>query len=61
MVIRHACPQDLESILHIYNEGIEDRIGTLETKQKDIIYMTEWFQNKSDRYPVVVAEERGVI
>lgn len=32
---------DLELILAIYNQGIEDRIATLEEEQKDLVYMTE--------------------
>jgi L-amino acid N-acyltransferase YncA len=61
MKIRKACSKDLEFILHIYNEGIEDRIATLETEQKDITYIAEWFHKKSARYPVVVAENQGII
>jgi phosphinothricin acetyltransferase len=61
MITRKACIQDLESILEIYNEGIKDRIATLETEQKDKAYMIEWFQNKTDRYPVLVVESEGSI
>ncbi|OIB00627.1 GCN5 family acetyltransferase [Paenibacillus sp. LC231] len=55
-LIRAADTGDVERILHIYNQGIEDRIATLEVDQKDIIYMNDWFQQHQDRYAVIVAE-----
>lgn len=61
MNIREATFQDLESIMNIYNEGIEDRIATLETETKDLSYMQEWFQDHSERYKVLVAEEDGEV
>ncbi|TKC15330.1 arsinothricin resistance N-acetyltransferase ArsN1 family A [Robertmurraya kyonggiensis] len=61
MFIREASFEDLEEIKNIYNEGIEDRIATLETETKDLAYMEEWFQNHSERYKVIVAEEESQI
>lgn len=55
-LIRAAKTGDVERILHIYNQGIEDRIATLEVDQKDIAYMNSWFQQHQDRYAVIVAE-----
>ncbi len=55
-VIRAADTGDVKRILHIYNQGIEDRIATLEGDQKDIAYMNNWFQQHQDRYAVIVAE-----
>ena len=55
-LIRAADTGDVERILHIYNQGIEDRIATLEVDQKDIAYMNNWFQQHQDRYAVIVAE-----
>ncbi|MHA2853519.1 arsinothricin resistance N-acetyltransferase ArsN1 family A [Paenibacillus lautus] len=54
--IRLAVTGDVDRILHIYNQGIEDRIATLEADPKDITYMTNWFQQHQDRYAVIVAE-----
>ncbi|WP_306792975.1 hypothetical protein [Neobacillus paridis] len=34
--IRPAETKDIKVILFIYNQGIEDRIATLEEKQKDM-------------------------
>jgi phosphinothricin acetyltransferase len=47
------------SILEIYNQGIEDRIATLEESTKDYSYMKEWFEKHQGRYKVVVAEQDG--
>ncbi|CAM3812640.1 MULTISPECIES: arsinothricin resistance N-acetyltransferase ArsN1 family A [Paenibacillus] len=61
-LIRAAVTGDVERILHIYNQGIEDRIATLEVDQKDIAYMNNWFEQHQDRYAVIVAEyDNGVI
>ncbi|MCJ8007161.1 arsinothricin resistance N-acetyltransferase ArsN1 family A [Lederbergia wuyishanensis] len=60
-IVRGARETDLESIMEIYNQGIEDRIATLETEAKDISYMAEWFKQHQNRYSVVVAEEGNKI
>ncbi len=52
---------DLESILDIYNQGIEDRIATLETETKDFQYMKEWFEQHKERYKVILAEQDGQV
>ncbi|WP_413310176.1 arsinothricin resistance N-acetyltransferase ArsN1 family A [Bacillus sp. 1P10SD] len=56
VVIRVADELDLPSIQFIYNQGIEDRIATLETETKDVSYMKEWFDKHQGRYRVIVAE-----
>jgi L-amino acid N-acyltransferase YncA len=58
---RLASINDLESILYIYNQGIEDRIATLEEDQKDIEYMTDWFNNHNGRFVVIIIEHNDVI
>ncbi len=60
-VVRPAEAQDLEAILDIYNQGIEDRIATLESEPKDLAYMQNWWLEHQGRYPVLVAEQRGQI
>lgn len=59
MNIRVASIDDIEDILVIYNEGIIDRIATLETIIKDKNYMLEWFHRHTERYKVIVAEVEG--
>ncbi|MDQ0497278.1 phosphinothricin acetyltransferase [Paenibacillus brasilensis] len=49
------------SYLDIYNQGIEDRIATLETEAKDFNYMVNWFREHQNRYTVLVAESDGIV
>ncbi|WP_156130706.1 arsinothricin resistance N-acetyltransferase ArsN1 family A [Paenibacillus durus] len=56
LTVRQAVSDDIAHILRIYNQGIEDRIATLETDAKDMGYMESWFQDHQGRYPVLVAE-----
>lgn len=59
--IRESKENDIKLIQTIYNQGIEDRIATLETEIKDFSYMKEWFDKHSGRYKVIVAECEGQI
>ncbi|PAK37118.1 arsinothricin resistance N-acetyltransferase ArsN1 family A [Peribacillus simplex] len=61
MIIREAMEADLDSIKEIYNQGIEDRVATLETEMKDQTYMEEWFAKHIGRYKVIVADQEGEI
>jgi L-amino acid N-acyltransferase YncA len=54
--IRGAKQEDLIFIQRIYNQGIEDRIATLETEIKDLTYMIDWFEKHQGRYQVIIAE-----
>lgn len=47
----------MKEIMKIYNQGIEDRIATLETETKDPSYMTKWFDQHRGRYCVLAAEK----
>lgn len=59
--IREATIKDLESIMAIYNQGIEDRIATLEEQPKTMDEMTNWFQEHTGRYSVLVIDEDEMI
>jgi L-amino acid N-acyltransferase YncA len=59
--IRLATEKDIDSIQIIYNQGIEDRIATLETETKDYCFMKDWFHKHNGRYQVIVAEEEDKI
>ncbi|MCL6600300.1 MAG: arsinothricin resistance N-acetyltransferase ArsN1 [Alicyclobacillus macrosporangiidus] len=61
MNIRFGRLKDVESILLIYNQGIEDRIATLEVEKKDMEYMTKWFNGHTERYRVFIAENGGEV
>jgi phosphinothricin acetyltransferase len=60
--IREASFKDIAYITAIYNQGIEDRIATLETRLRSIEDMNEWFTSRSDRHKIIVAEdEEGIV
>lgn len=59
--IREARKTDLETILEIYNQGIQDRIATLETEAKDLSYMSNWFKQHQGRYSVLLCRKRGIV
>jgi L-amino acid N-acyltransferase YncA len=55
--IRIGAYDDLHEILRIYNEGIEDRLATLETEQKGRTDIEDWWEQHDERYVVLVAAE----
>jgi 2'-hydroxyisoflavone reductase len=59
--VRPALADDLPAILRIYNEGIEDRVATLDTDPKSAEEIAEWFRLHDDRYAAVVATAAGAI
>jgi L-amino acid N-acyltransferase YncA len=54
-----ASPEDVAAICAIYNQGIEDRVATLETELRDAAERRRWLASRGPRYPVVVAETAG--
>lgn len=56
--VREATLADLPAIQRAYNEGIEDRIATLDLEPKDDIAIGAWFAQHSAPYVILVAEER---
>lgn len=59
--VRKATKSDLSDIMLIYNQGIEDRIATLETEPKTDRYMQEWFETRLERFSVIAAEENQAV
>jgi len=55
MQIRDATADDNTSIAHIYNQGIEDRMATLETQLRTAEERAAWLMARSSRHPVLVA------
>src|SRR5689334_21093647 len=51
---RAATPEDAARIAQIYNEGIEDRVGTFETRPRSEADVRAWFDG---RHPIVVVED----
>ena len=54
MITRPATRADCAAIARIYNEGIEDRLATFETRPREVAEIEAWLR---DRYPIVVVEE----
>ena len=55
---RAATPADAAVIARIYNEGIEERIATFETRLRTAADVEKWFDGV---HPIVVIEDEGAI
>jgi phosphinothricin acetyltransferase len=58
MIARVATPADSEAIATIYNQGIEDRTATFETRLRSADEVRAWFDGE---HPIVVVEEGGAV
>lgn len=54
---RIAMIEDIPLITKIYNQGMEDRIATLETSLRTDAEMEGWFLDRTTRHKVVVIED----
>jgi L-amino acid N-acyltransferase YncA len=54
LTARPASPADAPHITRIYNEGIEDRLGTFETRPRRVEDVAAWFDG---RHPIVVVQD----
>jgi L-amino acid N-acyltransferase YncA len=59
--VRAATAADAAAICRIYNQGIEDRVATLETELRTPEERAAWLATKSPRHPVIVAEDNGQV
>ncbi len=57
--LREATIADAAAIAAIYNQGIEDRIATLETTPRSAEERAEWLAARGQRHPVFVAVDRA--
>jgi L-amino acid N-acyltransferase YncA len=57
MKTRDAAIADASAIARIYNEGIDDRVATFETRHRTADDVAQWFDG---RHPVVVVEDDAV-
>ena len=55
--VRDATTADAAAITRIYNQGIEDRIATLETELRTPEERRAWLAERGPRHPVLVAED----
>ena len=56
-ITREATIKDMSQITIIYNEGLEDRIATLETNLRTDETMNQWYLSREERYKVLVIED----
>jgi L-amino acid N-acyltransferase YncA len=56
MSTRAATLDDAPAMARIYNEGIEDRVATFETRLRSAGEICKWFDGV---HPIVVVEDRG--
>jgi phosphinothricin acetyltransferase len=56
MRVRAAERSDSAAIARIYNDGIDDRVATFETRHRTAADVETWFDG---RHPVVVVEDEG--
>lgn len=55
---RPATLSDAKEIIRIYNEGIEERVATFETRPRSVEDIEHWF---SGRNPTVIVEDGGSV
>jgi L-amino acid N-acyltransferase YncA len=55
LTVRDATGADAASIARIYNQGIEDRVATLETGLRSADERKVWLTERGERHPVLVA------
>jgi L-amino acid N-acyltransferase YncA len=55
MNIRDATPDDAGAVAAIFNQGIEDRLATLETEFRTPAERRHWLEQRGPRHPVLVA------
>jgi L-amino acid N-acyltransferase YncA len=61
LTIRPAVTADADAICRIYNQGIEDRLATLETVLRTPDERRAWLAGRTPRHPVLITERGGAI
>jgi phosphinothricin acetyltransferase len=61
LVFRDATVADAAAICRIYNQGIQDRVATLETEERTPEERGAWLAARDPRHPVLVAEAAGAV
>ena len=54
--IRQAKKIDLKAIVEIYNQAVINTEATFDTKSKTVESQVEWFNEHSEKFPLMVAE-----
>jgi phosphinothricin acetyltransferase len=58
MIARSATHADAAAIARIYNQGIEDRVATFETRPRTAADVEAWFDGT---HPILVLEDNGEV
>ena len=58
---RHGQRDDAPALAVIYNQGIVDRLATLETEERTAEERRTWLEARGPRHPVIVAESGGQV
>jgi L-amino acid N-acyltransferase YncA len=61
VTIRAAAASDADTICTIYNQGIADRIATLDTAPRTPAERSAWLAERDHRHPVIVADASGTV
>ena len=61
ITVRPATLADAAAICEIYNQGIEDRVATLETDLRTPEERRQLLADRGPRHPVIIAEAGGVV
>jgi L-amino acid N-acyltransferase YncA len=61
MEVRDATCAGAAAIARIYNQGIEDRVATLETEARTADERAAWLAARGLRHPVLVAVDDGTV
>ena len=61
VTVRPATATDIPEITRIYNEGIRDRLATLETEERTPQERLAWLEARDERHPVLIAEREGTV
>jgi len=59
--LRLATADDAAVVCRIYNQGIEDRVATLEPEPRTPDERWQWLAARGPRHPVVLAEANGEV
>jgi phosphinothricin acetyltransferase len=61
LTLRPATTDDAEAICTIFNQGIADRVATLDTALRTPSERRQWLAGREPRHPVFVASDDGVV
>ena len=61
LTIRKAQLEDLQPITEIYNQAVLKTISTFHLYPRSFEEQLKWFESHGDKYPLLVAEEGGLV